>query len=1052
VFPLSKQQELIWLHQQIAPESRAYYFTAIVDLRGQLDTGALRGAIAESVNAHDAMRLQLCGTEDAIAAQQVLPDVNIEIPEHDLRHADDLEEVRLEMVSAQAHREFDLGTAPLARWTLLRIEDAHWQLVHTEHHLIHDGRSFGTFLEEVLTRYATRVGHAPAGRIETVDAPGYEEYVAYTESPTYVAEADRAVAWWVDRLEDAEHQIDFSGLGMKRFVLRDFSGGQYRQILPAELMTAVAGTAKSGGYTVFAALFSGFAELCRRHSGQRDLVIGTALPNRPPRFERTVGMMVNSVALRFPGQPEATGHQSARAAMTALFDALDHQMAPIQDVVRGLDLSAADRDNPLFNVMFSMNDRPLPETLEIPGLELEVYGGLNERCARFDIDVVVLPPTVVFTGGSRAEYTVVWDYSTQRFSASEIKLLADRFEYLLRRYAAEPELLIGEIELEPARTPTPSEEEAEPAQRAPEWFADSDAAAVVFGAHTLTYRELGALVEERRVQLQKAGLGAGDVLALRLPRGIDAIVYLLACLRSKIVFAPLSTTLPRERLAAIVTRLEPAAVLATAEGVVDFAATDSLLLNAARPDQTLRPGGGGVPQPNAAYLIHTSGSTGVSKGVAVPEDSLDRIVEALVESYELVPGDVVMQFTDPAFDVFIEEVLPTLRAGACIVIPRHEAPTGQELGALLLARGVSVLNIPTNYALSVAEALDEAISGRAHRLRLLVVGGERLPAERMRRLAAIGGGPRVLNAYGVTEAVITSTYFEWDAEQVAELEDVPIGRVLKGVRLRILDGRHRELGRGMVGEIAIAVPGTGARYATDQEANDRRFVRVPADSGQLFYLTGDRGYESLSGDFHFLGRLDRQVKVNGFRVELEEIELAVKTVRPAADCAVTVMHSSDGTDILAGCLAGVPESSLDGLEKALSGLLPRYAVPRRWTLVSEIPRHPTTGKVDFAALKLTDAPTEAAAAQAARTATAESDSLWLRAFRDVLDADGLTGDSDFFRVGGHSLLVFRLISRYEGLAGWRPPASLVFEHATPRALEAETARLREPAAVESGRA
>ncbi|MBW1598381.1 condensation domain-containing protein [Streptomyces sp. JJ38] len=1048
MFPLSKQQELVWLHEQIAPGSRAYYFTAVVDLRGTLDVGFLRDALVEAVGHHDAMRLRLCDGPDTMPVQEVAPDVAVEIPEHDLRHVPDREERRLDAVRVHAAREFDLGTAPLARWVLLRLADDHWQLVHAEHHLIHDGRSFGGFLDDVFSRYAARLDGTT---YQPPVAPTYEEYVAFTRSPEYVADASRAVDWWVDTLKGATYGIDFPGLGSKRADRRDFTGAQYRQKLPAELMAAVTSTARGGGYTVFPALLAAFAETCRRHSGQEDLVIGTALPNRPPRFEHTVGMLVNSVPLRMPAAPGASGHQSAWAAMASVYDAMDHQSAPVQDMVRALGLSSADLDNQLFNVMFSMHDRPLPTTGP-SGLAVEVHGGLNERSARFDIDVVVLPPDAVYGGAGRQEYTVVWDYSTQRFSEDDIRTLAARFACLLRNYASDPDQPLGSLEgVDAATSPTTSGPGPLPPLEplVAELPTDSSAAAVLHGAEALTYQDLDERVEARIRQLHRAGLGEGDVLALRIPRGVEAIVYLLACLRSGIVFAPLSTALPRNLLNTVLDRLRPAAVVTQPEDIVDLADTDRMVCDISQPDRVLRPGGEGVPRPGAAYVIHTSGSTGVPKAVAVPSDSLSRIVAAVTGRYRLDGDDHVLQFADPAFDVFIEEVLPTLRVGASLVIPRHEAPTGEELAALMLARGISVLNIPTSYALSVADALDALLAGRDQRLRLLVVGGERLSAADMGRLAGLPGGPRVLNAYGVTEAVITSTCFAWgeDATPDGSGPDgagVPIGRPLDGVDVCVVDTRGIALPHGMVGNIAIAVPGGAARYVEDPEANEHRFTRLPSRSDRLYYLTGDRGFQDGDGMFHFLGRLDRQVKVNGHRIELEEIELAVKTVRPGSDCAVTVMPAG-GADILVGFVAGGQDDAADGLERALAALLPRYAVPRRWVSVPLIPRHAATGKVDFTALTVPPEP-----AEGPPLATAAAEFPWLRAFREVLGRDDITPDSDFFRMGGHSLLVFRLLSRYEELTGWRPPTSLVFEYPSPGGLQAETARLREAAAVESG--
>ncbi|MFJ8155118.1 condensation domain-containing protein [Streptomyces sp. NPDC094468] len=441
MFPLSAQQQIIWLQQQLNPDNRAYHATAVIDLHGKVNSAVLRQCVTDAVGRHDAMRLRICDGDSAIACQEVAEHVDVDIPEHDLRSAEDLEERRLDLLHRTVHSEFDLSTPPLVRWMLVRLTDSHWQLFMIEHHLVHDGRSTVEFLTDVFEQYAADV---TGGHFVADPAPTYQDYVAYTGSVEYRARVAADVEWWRDRLAGAEFCIDFPELGSPRADLFDYRGAQHRQILAADLVDMVRTASQTSGNTVFTSLLAVYAELCRRHSGQNDLVFGVPLANRPAAFERTVGMMVNVVPLRLSVDAGSPGSEVALDAMAAIVDAIDHESAPVQDIVKALKRSGKGLDNPLYNVMFGMHDGPCP-TSGIPDLSIDMQLALSAESTKFDLSVVVMPEEARHGDGGEHGYELVWEYSTQLFGPQDVERLASEFELLLRAYAVDPFEPIGTL-------------------------------------------------------------------------------------------------------------------------------------------------------------------------------------------------------------------------------------------------------------------------------------------------------------------------------------------------------------------------------------------------------------------------------------------------------------------------------------------------------------------------------------------------------------------------------------------------------------------------------
>ncbi|WKU43516.1 amino acid adenylation domain-containing protein [Streptomyces sp. VNUA116] len=1034
MFGLSTSQEIVWLHEQMLPGSRAYNFTATVDLRGALDEDALREGLAAALGRHPGLRLELVDSPGGLPGQRVRERCAPRLRTADLGGEADPEAAFAALLRTEAETPLDVYEAPLLRWSLVRLGPDHHRLVHVEHHLVHDGHSFAILLNDVFTVYRARV---LGERAVLPPARSYTDHLEAAGSPERADRRAAGLEYWRRELGDASFDLPLPGLA-RPGARRRHAGGQLRRSVDAELAERLRAHSRAQGHTPFSTLLALFAELLRRHSGRADLVVGTAVGNRPEGFASATGMFVNTIPLRLRLDPAAGADEAVDEVTDSLIRALPHQDVPVQVLTRELGLHTSGADNPLFSVMFSAHDAALPE-VEVPGLEVSLFEGFNTGTTRFDLDLVLLPDDRRTVGprSGPAGMTLVWDYDRDLFDEDAARLLADRFLGLVRAYLEEPAAPLAALGAEPVDLPARTGEPVDPdAALDPVSRHDPGLPALVSGARKITYGELDRLVDELAARLRAAGVAAGRPVAAVLPRGVDTVVTLLACLRTGAVYCPLSPNDPASRLETLLRRLSPALVLTDRESALALPAeglpAPVALLGAEEPFPAAAPA---ARVDGAAYVIHTSGSTGLPKAVAVGRAALAHHMTTVSARFGMRSDDRVLLFAQPSFDVALEEVLPSLLAGACLVVPQREVPTAAELIAVLAARRVTVANLPTSYLLAVREELCEALRDGMWEPRLLVAGGERLPAAALRDVLAATDAT-VLNAYGVTEATITSTVHEVSREGAGgagEAGEVPLGTALPGVGVHVLDAGLRPLPVGAVGELAVSGAALAEGYLGGGEAaaaTAARFVTVPALGGARAYLTGDLGYRDRDGLLWFLGRRDNQVKLRGYRIEPEEIEAVASEVLGGRSCAVVLGHDAAGAPCLTGFVDGGEEPDQALLHKALSERLPAALVPARWLRPAAMPVLPG-GKPDRAALARLAAEAVTAGGPAAPEREESADpavALLAEGWREVLGHDRFSPSSHFFQVGGHSLLAAHLAAWLEPRLGARPPLRVLFQH------------------------
>ncbi|MDN2501934.1 amino acid adenylation domain-containing protein, partial [Nocardia nova] len=809
-------------------------------------------------------------------------------------------------------------------------------------------------------------------------------------------------------------------------------GARYRFAVPAETVSALRERAERTGATFFMALHAAFAVVLAKLSGQRDIAIGTPIAGRgEAALDDLVGMFVNTLVLRADVAPESSFTALLDAVREGDLRAFAHRDVPFERLVEVLNPMRSAARHPLFQVMLDLRQAAAAEP-RLPGLRattLEIDSGT----AKFDLHLTAEEAA----DGSLA---AVFEYATDLFDEPTVAGFARRFRLVLEALLAQPERPVGDIE------PMSAAEREEilgtwnetahevPATTLADLFAEQarrspNAVALRFEGAEWTYAGFSARVNRLARLLVSIGVGPGRTVALGIRRSDDLVVAMYAVVAAGAAYVPLDPDHPARRIGDVLRTARPVCVLTRSTDGLDLD-TSGLVSHCAVLDidlfdtgdyssapltdadrlRPLRPG-------HPAYVIFTSGSTGKPKGVAVSHRAIVNRLVWMQTEYELAAADVVLQKTPATFDVSVWEFFWPLQVGARLVVARpdgHRDPA--YLAELIRAEHVSVAHfVPSMLAVFLAHA-------RPGSLRTVFASGEALPAEVAQRLRAVTGA-RLHNLYGPTEAAVDVTRHEVVDTDTAT---VPIGRPVFNTRLYVLDARLRPVPVGVAGELYLAGTQLAEGYVGRPDITAERFVADPFGTGERLYRTGDLVTWNPRGELEYLGRTDFQVKVRGLRIELGEIEAALTAVPEIAQAVVIVRHDPQTGDRLVAYLlpadgAGI---DIDAVKSTLAQRLPAYMLPAAYVVLDAFPLN-GSGKLDRGALP--DPVWQAREYHAPATA---AEAVVAEVFAEVLGAERVGRDDDFFDLGGNSLLATQVLARIGAALDTQLPVRLLFEATT----------------------
>ncbi|WP_434698558.1 non-ribosomal peptide synthetase [Pseudomonas sp. D1-1] len=1021
--PQSLAQNRLWLTWQLDPASRAYNIPGAIRLRGELDENALRASFQQLIERHESLRTRFL-ERDGVALQQIDPagEFNLQVIDLCDMPADQREARARQIREDEAATQFDLEKGPLLWVTLLRLDQDDHQLLVTMHHIIADGWSMNVLIEEFSRLYAA----ASQGQVaELAPLPlHYADYGSWQRQWLGQGEAERQLAYWKQQLGD-EHPTLALSTDHPRSALHQRSAARHSLRLDKVLGDALRRTAQAHDATPFMFLLAAFQALLQRYTGQSDIRIGVPNANRPRReTQGLIGFFINTQVLRAQTDSRQPFAALLAQAREATLGAQAHQDLPFEQLLEAYPQA---RDQGLFQVMFNHQQRDLGALRRLPGLLADELPW-HSREAKFDLQLHS-------EEDRNGRLTLSFDYADELFEATTIARLAEHFCSLLRSVCSNPQQAIGDVQLlSDAESAQQLPWGSAPCEPASQWLPEllneqarrtPQRTALQWDGGALDYAELHTQANRLAHYLRDKGVGPDVCVAIAAERSPQLLIGVLAIIKAGGAYVPLDVDYPAERLAYMLGD-SGVDLLLTQTALLDrlpaCAGVSVIAMDALHLEQwPSNPPGLHLHGEHLAYVIYTSGSTGQPKGVGNTHAALAERLQWMQAAYGLNETDVLMQKAPISFDVSVWECFWPLINGCQLVLAgpgEHRDP--HRIAQLVERFGVTTLHfVPPLLSLF----LEEPLSARCTSLRRIFSGGEALPAELRNRVLAQLPAVQLHNRYGPTETAINVTH--WHCSE-ADGERSPIGRPLANVLCRILDSDLNPVPVGVPGELCIGGLGLARGYLGRPGLTAERFVADPLGSaGARLYRTGDRARWGADGVIEYLGRLDQQVKLRGFRVEPQEIEARLLAQQGVAQAAVLVRDTAAGAQLIGYYTAvDVDEDETvqaARLKNALVGELPDYMVPAQLLRLDVMPLSPS-GKLDRRALPEPQwqvrEHVEPVSALEQRVA-----GIW----RDVLGLERVGLRDDFFALGGHSLLATQIISRTRQACDVELPLRALFE-------------------------
>ena len=978
--PLSFAQQRMWFLAQVDPDDTGYIVRQVLRIAGDLDVGRLHEAIERICARHESLRTS---------------------------------------------RPFDLAQLPPQRLLLVRLAQDEHVLAMTLHHIVADEWSLRLFNAELDAFYRD----GGSGRTSNHAQPPiqYADFALWQRRWMESEAAATQLAYWRGRLANLPELTELMH-GRKRHAIQRLQSVTHRWRIAPEIVVGLDRLARAARVTPFMLSLAAFMVLLHRYGAGNDIVVGTPIVGRPrPETAELIGFFANTLVLRVDASGDPVFRDFLSRVRETVLGGFAHQDLPFEKLVEIVGHARVRSHTPLFQVLFT-HRQEIDPALSGTGLAVTPIH-IDDGVAKCDLRLALVD-------GSDGRSAMI-ELDSSVYDASSASLLARHFECLLGALLASPDAPLSALEIMPASERRVLLEEwsgacaTRPVEGslarlfAAQVQARPDALAVICGEERVTYAELDRWSTRLAQRLRKAGVGPEILVAIAAPRRPALLAGLLAIVKAGGAYLPLDAELPEARLRFMIADAGARIALATDDAMpmlsglgVDITRLDPTGADLEHDSTDPVPDESG-PE-TLAYVMYTSGSTGTPRGVAVAQRGVIRLVRE--NGYARFATDErMLQVAPVSFDASNLEIWGALLNGGCVVQVATAIPGLAEIGRTIMADGVTSLWLTAGLFSQMVDHALESFAGVSH----VLAGGDVLSVAHVRRFRAAHPSCRLINGYGPTEGTTFSCTYEIGDDAALD-PSVPIGRPIANTQVYVLDDRLRPVPIGVAGELCIAGAGLARGYLNQPELNATRFVANPFAHGQALYRTGDLVRWRADGNLQFLGRLDRQVKLRGFRIEPGEIEAALQAHGAVRQAAV-VLRPEAG--LVAYCVADPLVAAPDAaaLRAFLRDRLPGYMIP---AAIAFLPALPLTaqGKIDLDALPRIDAaPPDASAHVAPR------DELELRLaaiWTDLLGRSRIGIHEDFFALGGHSLLAAELFAHIDKTLEHPLPLATIFEAST----------------------
>ncbi|MEN8217960.1 MAG: amino acid adenylation domain-containing protein [Pseudomonadota bacterium] len=1027
---LSFAQQRLWFLDQLEGKSATYNIVAAVRLEGQLNPQALEQSFQALVQRHESLRTTFPTINGAPVVH--ISEEPFQLAILDLRalsRSEQDSEVQ-GLLKEEAMRPFDLVTGPLFRAKLFQLGETSHILQVNMHHIIADAWSLGVFVREWRIVYeaalTNQTSSLPPLPIQYVDFAHWQRQWLTGEV------LEKQIKYWKQQLADVPALLELP-TDYPRPPMQGYQGASLSFSLSPELTSQLKHLSQQTGTTLFMTLWSAFAILLYRYSGQSDIVIGSPIANRThSEIESLIGFFVNTLVLRLDLAENPPFEDVLRQARQVALDAYAHQDIPFEQLVEALQPERNLSHSPLFQVMFVLQNANIPD-LELAGLSLTLLE-LESVTAKFDLTLELTETTSGLSGKL--------EYNTDLFERATIKRLSGHLQTLLTGIVENPKTPTHEL---PLLTKAEQQQLLAWNDTATDYPQDlcihqlfeaqvettPEAVAVVFENQQVTYRELNTKANQLAHYLQTLGVKPEVLVGICVERSIEMVIGLFGILKAGGAYLPLDPAYPAARLAFMLEDAQVPVLLTQSSLKKKLPETQAQVVCLDVEAETLSQLSSeniksGVASENLAYVIYTSGSTGKPKGVMISHQALCNHTQWMLDTFPLNDKDKVLQKTPISFDASVWEFYAPLVAGAQLVIaqPDWQKDSRSLIEMMAQHQVTTVQMVPSLLQVIISLTKIETIKS----LKRIFCGGEILPVTLMAETLNILN-IELINLYGPTEACIDATFWRCFPNHPI----VPIGSPIANTQIYILDLYLQPVPVGVPGELHIGGAGVARGYLNRPDLTAEKLIKNPFsdDPNSRLYKTGDLARYLPDGNIEYLGRIDNQVKIRGFRIELGEIEAVLAQHQDVRENAV-IVHEASKTDKRLVAYLVPPQGQVienTALRDFLRERLPDYMIPSVFVMLENLPLTPN-GKIDRRALSQLSVSNYQLSEKTFVAPRTPEEELLAGIWASVLGIERVGVHDNFFDLGGHSLLAVSLLAQIEQQFGQQLPLSALFQGAT----------------------
>lgn len=972
--------------------SLAYNMPAVVGLEGIIDAGRFEQALQKLVARHEPLRTSFY-LVNGEPLQRVHDTVDMQLE----RHQAISEEAAGQWIE-EWFRPFDLAQAPLLRAALIQITEHKHVFAYDMHHIISDGVSGSIFLQELIRLY------------EGEDLPElmlhYKDFALWQnewlESEAF-AEQEQ---YWMNQFAGGDVPLLELPTDYARPAVKSFSGAVAAFEANSDLTDRIERLAQHSGATLYMVLLAAYKVLLSRYSGNPDVVVGAPIAGRSHADTAgMLGMFVNSLAIRSSIYGERSFREILSDVKQNALNAFEHQDYPFEMLVEKLQLPRDLSRNPLFDtvVVWQNGDSERSETSEVSYSQNElriVPFGQEHNISKFDLSLIAAP--------GEGTLRLSFEYCTDLFREETIHRMTGHFLRILEAAAYSPDSIIGQIDLM--------------ANGEKQWFSEINATereytgtsllhglfeeqaslypsqpAIVQRESSLSYAQLNARANQLARVIRSRGIQRGDIVAIAADRSIEMVVGMLAIMKAGAAYLPIDPDYPADRIRYLLEDSRTPLLLAKASTIeaveIEFSGSllnleseDSYAAPQSNPEWTV------LPQ-DLAYVIYTSGTTGKPKGVMIEHQSIANTVKWRRAEFGFGPEDKALQMMSFSFDASVISLFTPLASGSVnYLVPNEEAKDPVALKKMVSAFKITHLNgVPSLFG-SIIHLLEPE---EAASIRQIMLGGEPVSGGLVAQTKLKNTKAELVNEYGPTESSVMSTYMRG----LEPNQSVTIGKPIANTKIYIVNERMQQQPIGVRGELCIAGIGLARGYWNQQELTEEKFIPCPFEPGERMYRTGDSARWLPNGMIEFTGRIDQQVKVRGYRIELAEIDAVLLKQPDIRAASVQALDDASGQKYLCAYLVADSEEAVLAAKAAVVRELPAYMVPAHFIRLERLPLTPN-GKIDMKALPQPDVHAWRKPYIAPRN---EEEQKLAQIWEELLGIPQAGIHDNFFEVGGNSL-------------------------------------------------